>query len=151
MPGGCVAPLAAVRAPAPAGAAQAASCVAAAIALTACAMTLAAAHPSAAAVPLLVAPIMEECLFRAGLQEWLLRRRLSPGYANVTTALAFTLAHGLARGVEPLTVAVLIPALALGWVYGRFGSLRLCIALHMSMNMAWMGYTHSALPWFRSL
>lgn len=112
---------------------------------------LASPHPSATAVLLLVAPLIEEALFRAGMQECLLRHRLSPWCANLTTALAFTLAHCVWRGVELVSVAVLIPALVLGWTYSRFRSLRLCIALHMLMNIVWVESGRWAIPLFRSL
>jgi membrane protease YdiL (CAAX protease family) len=120
-------------------------------ALAACAVTLASPRPLTAAVLLFAAPLAEEAFFRAGLQEWLLRHRFSPWGANLLTAVSFTLAHCIARGTEPVTLAVLVPALALGWIYGRSRSLRLCIALHMLMNVIWISASGWALPLFRSL
>jgi membrane protease YdiL (CAAX protease family) len=107
-------------------------------------------EPSRIAIMLLAAPILEEAIFRAGLQEWLLRRRVPAGWANVATAATFAAAHCVARGVELLSLAAFVPALALGWVYGRHRSLRLCIALHMVMNIAWVEWSQGALPWLRS-
>ena len=87
-------------------------------------------------VMVLMAPIVEEAVFRAGLQEWLLRR-CRPAFANAASATAFVLAHCLLRGPSVISLAVAGPALVLGWVYGRYRSLRLCIALHMLMNLVW--------------
>jgi len=88
-------------------------------------------------VMLLIAPVVEEAAFRAGLQEWLLRHGARPALANVVTALVFALGHCLLRGVSVISLAVAGPALLLGWVYGRHRSLRVCIALHMLMNLIW--------------
>lgn len=97
--------------------------------------------PMRLATLLLIAPLAEETLFRAGLQEALLRRGRPRWLANGLTAAAFALAHALAWG-EIAAVAVAAPALALGACYGRWRRLRWCIALHALMNAAGL-----ALPW----
>lgn len=95
--------------------------------------------PARVAVLLLVAPLAEEALFRAGLHEALLRRAWSPALANGATALAFGLAHGLLRG-DALAVAVALPALCIGLLYGRTRRLLPCVALHALMNAAWLAW-----------
>jgi membrane protease YdiL (CAAX protease family) len=86
---------------------------------------------------LLVAPLAEEAVFRAGLQEVLLRRWQAPLAANLWTALTFGLAHALVRA-DPGALAVAAPALLIGWVYGRTRRLRDCVALHAAMNALWL-------------
>ena len=49
-------------------------------------------------VLLVVAPLLEEAVFRAGLQDFLLRRTRPAWRANLLTALAFGLAHAALRG-----------------------------------------------------
>lgn len=95
---------------------------------------------------LLAAAVLEEIVFRTGIQETLLRvsadlplLRRRKGFCsapNLATALVFALAHGLARSWW-LGLAVIPPALSLGWLYERRRSLWRCIALHAAMNCAW--------------
>lgn len=93
------------------------------------------------AVLLVLAPVLEESVFRAGLQESLLRRWHGlPFLANAVTAAAFSLAHVIVRG-EVAALTVMLPALLIGAVYQRTGRLRLCVALHASMNAAWVGWS----------
>jgi membrane protease YdiL (CAAX protease family) len=90
------------------------------------------------AVLLVVAPVLEEAVFRAGLQEALLRRpALAPWLANGLTALVFGLAHALLRGSAG-ALAVALPALLIGVVYARWRRLRWCVALHALMNAMWL-------------
>jgi len=91
------------------------------------------------AMLLLLAPLIEEAVFRAGLQEWLLRRGLAPGRANVSTALAFAGLHALAR-LQWMAFAVALPALLVGSVYGRWRLLRWCVLLHAAFNGAWLAW-----------
>ena len=86
---------------------------------------------------LLIAPVAEELLFRSGLQEALLRRWHSALAANVATAAVFALAHALARD-DALALAVVVPGLLLGAVYGRTRQVAACIALHAAMNAVWL-------------
>ncbi len=89
---------------------------------------------------LLLAPLLEETVFRAGLQEALLRRwRRLPWLANTATAAAFGLAHAAVRADATALVAAL-PALLIGAVYQRTGRLRYCVVLHAAMNAAWLGW-----------
>lgn len=89
---------------------------------------------------LLLAPLLEEAIFRAGLQEALLRRWQShPRLANVATAAAFGLAHVVIRA-DFAAFSVALPALLIGEVYQRTGRLRLCVALHAAMNATWLAW-----------
>ena len=83
---------------------------------------------------------VKEALFRAGLQEFLLRRRAAPWLANGLTALAFGLAHAGWRG-ESAALAVIAPALLLGLVYGRTRRLLPCVLLHAAMNAVWLAWS----------
>ena len=95
----------------------------------------------ALAVPLLVSPVLEEVVFRLGLQESLLARQQAGDSwfawrAVVLTALAFAAAHLLLRPglVSALTF---FPALLLGMAYQRWRALLPCVALHALFNTAW--------------
>jgi membrane protease YdiL (CAAX protease family) len=94
------------------------------------------------AMPLLLAPVLEELVFRTGLHESLLRLSIARGLPNhsvwptVLTALAFAAAHVLVRPSlhSALTCA---PALVIGHVYQRQRSLLHCVALHALFNTVW--------------
>jgi membrane protease YdiL (CAAX protease family) len=89
---------------------------------------------------LMLAPLLEESIFRAGLQEALLRRWHSrPHMVNAVTATAFGLAHAIVRA-DAAAFAVVLPALLIGAVYQRTGRLRQCVVLHAAMNAAWLGW-----------
>lgn len=96
-------------------------------------------------VLLLVAPLIEEALFRAGLHEALLRRAAPPALANVATALAFGITHVLLRG-DLAAFAVMLPALLIGAVYQRARRVRHCVLLHAAMNAAWLAAGLAGLP-----
>lgn len=86
---------------------------------------------------LVLAPLLEETVFRAGLQEALLQRLRRPDVANALTALAFALAHALAHG-DARALAVVLPAWLVGRVYERGRRVRHCVALHALFNAAWI-------------
>jgi membrane protease YdiL (CAAX protease family) len=99
--------------------------------------------PGAWVVLLVVAPVLEETVFRAGLQETLLRRlarqRGGALAANVGTALAFAAAHMVLHpGV--LAALTLLPALLVGAVYQRGRRLAPCIAVHATFNALWLAW-----------
>jgi membrane protease YdiL (CAAX protease family) len=94
-----------------------------------------------ALVLLLVAPMAEEVVFRAGLHDRLLHNGVAPWLANLLTALVFSAAHMLLLGVHPQTALVLLPAMLIGVAYNRWKRVRICIALHMAMNALWIA-TH---------
>jgi membrane protease YdiL (CAAX protease family) len=89
------------------------------------------------------APLLEELVFRGGLQEQLLLARVSPGAANAWTVLAFALGHGLTRSWW-LAAAVALPAWALGRLYQRERRLAPCVAAHAAMNLVWIGISAAA-------
>jgi membrane protease YdiL (CAAX protease family) len=93
--------------------------------------------PLHTALLLVLAPLLEEVVFRAGLHENLLRRLRSPLVANALTALAFALAHVLVRG-EAAAFAVALPALLIGLVYQRWRKIWPCVLLHAAMNAVWL-------------
>ncbi len=96
---------------------------------------------------LLAYPILEEIVFRRGVQSGLRTCAEScgacppqwPATLSVTaTALAFGALHAAARG--PLVGAtVIVPALAIGALYERHRSLALCIVVHAGWNAAYLG------------
>jgi membrane protease YdiL (CAAX protease family) len=90
-----------------------------------------------AAVLLMLSPLVEECVFRAGLQEGLLRRGLSLPRANLSTALVFGAVHALAR-LQWAAFVVALPALVIGDIYGRWRLLRWCVLAHAAMNGIWL-------------
>ena len=92
----------------------------------------------AAGFALGVAPVLEETVFRAGLQESLLRRGASGAVSVLLTAGLFAAAHALLRP-GPWAWATAAPALLLGGVYLRGRRLWPCIALHALFNALWWG------------
>jgi len=96
------------------------------------------------ALLLVLAPVMEELVFRAGLLEGLLRRGWRVGLAVALSALAFGLAHLATRSAGP-ALATVLPGVLLGVVYARTRQVGPCIALHAAMNGAWL----LALPWWQ--
>jgi membrane protease YdiL (CAAX protease family) len=101
------------------------------------AATVAGIVPARVLVLLVLAPLVEEVVFRLGVQDSLLRRGLVAWQANALTALAFAAAHVTVRG-DPGAIAVALPALLLGIVYGRSRRVGPCVALHAAMNAAWL-------------
>ncbi len=95
------------------------------------------------AVACVAAPVCEELIFRWGLQETLLRRRMNSLAANGVTALVFGVAHGLLRSWM-LAPWVVVPALFLGWVYqqgrahGARVAVRRCMLWHSAFNAVYM-------------
>jgi membrane protease YdiL (CAAX protease family) len=115
------------------------------------------AAPDAAALVrlLLVAPLLEEWVVRAGLQEWLIRRRsaatpdatyLHPGAIPVVaSAIAFALLH-LGSGWHA-ALAVLAPGLALALLYQWRRDWRLCALVHAGMNAVALGGCALSTSW----
>lgn len=88
-------------------------------------------------VLLLFAPLVEEIIFRRGLQELLLSRRWPAWQANLAVATLFALAHGALRGsVEAL--ALVFPAILVGMLYARWRRLAPCVLAHALMNGVWL-------------
>lgn len=89
---------------------------------------------------LVIAPLLEEIVFRAGLHEIMLRNFRTRAAANVLTALCFALAHIAVRS-DPSSALVALPALAIGWLYERTRRVRDCVTLHAAMNLLWLALT----------
>ena len=95
------------------------------------------ASPTRLAVLLLIAPLAEEAVFRAGLQEALLQRGISRLVANLLCASAFAMSHAAVRD-DAAALAVVLPALLIGTVYQRWRRLSPCVLLHAALNAAWI-------------
>ncbi|MBH03553.1 MAG: hypothetical protein CMP08_05450 [Xanthomonadales bacterium] len=90
------------------------------------------------------APVIEEIVFRGGLQSLLARNRtlrlahVGPiGAANALASVGFAAGHVVMR--DSMAVAlVFLPSLVLGWLYDRCGRLGPVIGVHASYNLAWL-------------
>ncbi len=88
---------------------------------------------------LLVAPVLEEVVFRGALQGWFLgkskeRRLFGPvTLANALTSTAFAALHGLKQG-GGLGWLTFFPSLIFGHCRERYGTLLPCIVLHAVYN-----------------
>lgn len=87
---------------------------------------------------LVLAPVLEEWVMRAGLQHWLLQRQFGTARTVLATAAAFSLLHAASGPVAAL--AVFAPGLALGLLYQRTRDWRLCAAVHSLMNAFAMNF-----------
>lgn len=78
----------------------------------------------------IMAPLMEELLFRGAMQGYLLGRWKNPVWAIVVPALLFGIGHG-----NPIQIPfAFVTGLALGWVYYRTGSLLPGMLMHFVNN-----------------
>ncbi len=92
----------------------------------------------------LLSPVLEEFVFRGGLQAWLyeqpkLRRKpyLNISYANLITSVIFASFHAFS---QPLAWAasVIVPSLVFGWARDKTQSVLPCIALHAWYNLGFV-------------
>ena len=85
------------------------------------------------------APVVEEVIFRLGLQQELLQRLQphSAWLANGLTALVFSVAHELSHS-PVMALLTLLPAVFIGNFYQRSRRLAPCIALHAFFNVIWL-------------
>lgn len=85
---------------------------------------------------ILLAPLIEEILFRGFLQSFI-RQHLGPKQAILVTAVCFSLFH-YASGQSLGNISIIIPlfvlALFLGFLYEKRGSILAPMALHASFN-----------------
>jgi len=89
--------------------------------------------PAVALRLLLLAPLLEEWIVRAGLQEWLMRRYpRSPMLSLLAPGLFFSLLH---VGAGCNAAWVFLPGLALGLLYLRWRDWRLCALVHALLNL----------------
>lgn len=89
-----------------------------------------------------LAPWAEEAVFRRGLHEELLRRRLRPAWRVLLVASGFAGVHAWHHGWAG-AVGVLAPALLIGIDYERHRAWWRCVGLHAAMNVLWL----SSAPW----
>lgn len=92
-----------------------------------------------------ISPILEEYVFRGIIYEaigrrycgsWPSNKFVSISIANSITTLLFVFAHIIARG--PVAGAlVIMPSIYLGLVRDRYGSIRICMAIHALWNISW--------------
>lgn len=113
---------------------------AAVLALAGVTALLAAAGAPKVLLLLVLAPLLEEAAFRAGLHEALLVQRVPPLWANALVAAAFAGLHLAVQG-QAQAMLVGLPALCIGAVYNRWRQLRWCVLLHAAMNAAWLAMT----------
>lgn len=107
-----------------------------------CGTQLAAPDTATLARLLLVAPLLEEWVMRAGLQEWLIRRQPCPAGPGslappVWSAAAFGLLHLGSGWLAALLV--LPPGLVLALLYQRTRDWRACALLHCGFNALAIG------------
>ena len=78
----------------------------------------------------IVGPIAEELVFRDGILREMMKSRAKPWIAITTSALAFALVHGDPAQMVPAAIM----GIALGWLYTKTNSLRLCLLAHVANN-----------------
>lgn len=83
---------------------------------------------------LVMAPVLEEYVFRYHLQQWIAQRWRAPGLALLASSLIFVICHMPWIGLWAL--GLLMPALVLGWYWMRFKSLWFNVGLHSALNAA---------------
>jgi hypothetical protein len=89
---------------------------------------------------LLIKAVLEECVFRYGLQGWLRgfargRQVVIPGItrANIVTSVAFTGVHFIHH--PPLwAAAVFVPSLIFGWAWDRYRNILAPVVIHFVYN-----------------
>jgi membrane protease YdiL (CAAX protease family) len=86
---------------------------------------------------LLWGPIVEEIVFRAGLQRRLMGSFPNSWVPNGIASVAFALMHYLFSG-SLASLAVFAPSLALGWLYQRSDRLTWTVALHIGFNLIFL-------------
>ena len=88
---------------------------------------------------LIVLALVEEAVFRAGLQyclnHWFKNKYIFPGlsYANLLVALVFVCAH-LVHHPQFWAVLTFFPSLIFGWAWDRYSNLLPCWLLHFFYN-----------------
>ena len=94
-------------------------------------------------LPVVIYPLLEEIIFRGGVQPFLLKYSLGQfsrngvTLANLTTSIIFAFTHFLVHGTI-LAAATFFPSLAFGYFRDRYGSLTLPIVLHSFYNCGYV-------------
>ena len=98
---------------------------------------------------LVAAPLLEEIVFRWGVQDALAARLPSrlPAAVPLLAALLFAAAHVALAGASdaPRAAATLFPAWWIGVLYRRDRALVACVAWHAAFNLAWIAALQPAL------
>jgi len=81
---------------------------------------------------LLIAPVLEEWLFRSQLQHEVIRRFTGPHTANLLVSFLFMAFHWQGQGM--LVFLWLVPSLALGELWRKHGNLLLNVFMHSWFN-----------------
>ena len=98
-------------------------------------------NPWGLVIPALVYPVLEEIVFRGGLQTAFHKVFQSPplgpvSLANLGTSIVFTVVHFVYHA--PLwAVSIFIPSLIFGYLKDRYHSLRSPIAVHIFYNLGY--------------
>lgn len=99
---------------------------------------------------LVLAPLLEEWIVRAGVQEYLMRRGARPSLLRfflqlLLPALFFSALHW--RAGAQVAVQVFLPGLAFGLLYRAVRDWRACALAHALSNAAALAYCH---PFFQT-
>lgn len=95
-------------------------------------------------IVVLVSPVLEEIVFRGGLQAWLFdksffRHSIGAGVsvANLITSLIFAAFHAFS---QPWiwAASIVLPSLVFGWARDRTGSIAPSIILHIWYNLGFV-------------
>ncbi len=93
----------------------------------------------------LIYPILEEFVFRGGIQHALRQKTLFStstaglSLANVATSVLFAAMHLINQ--PPLWAAsVFFPSLIFGWAKDRFGNIQACTVLHIVYNAGFVWF-----------
>ena len=87
-------------------------------------------HPLGIVATVIMAPVMEELLFRGAIQGHLMRVWKQPVWAILVSSLLFGLVHGNPAQI-PFAFTI---GLGLGWMYYMTGSLIPCLFMHFVNN-----------------
>ena len=80
----------------------------------------------------IIGPLVEELVFREGIQRHLMRAGMRPWMAIVLTALIFAIVHGnLSQGI-----AAMMSGCLLGFLFLLSGNIRLSLSAHVANNTA---------------
>lgn len=93
-------------------------------------MTLMMGNPLGVLSVVVLAPVVEELVFRGAIQGHLLKKWKNPTHAILVSSLVFGLVHG---NLEQSPFAFIL-GLALGWIYYRTGSLLPGMLMHFVNN-----------------
>jgi membrane protease YdiL (CAAX protease family) len=99
--------------------------------------------PTTVLLVVIVSPVVEEIVFRGGLQSWLLRRQALQrsfagiSIANILTSVVFAALHLFRQ--SPLWAALIfLPSLVFGWARERHGNVHSPILLHVFYNAGFL-------------